>query len=849
MKKLGVALAIIFSVCLLFSCGIRHGHDYDSIETNTATIQRPSSTTSSSNTSTNTSTNTTTNIGTSTSTNSDTPPVEPVYYTITFDANGGEGLEYNEITVAEGSLLDKPYITMPGYKFEAWLTDTGAEYDFSRPVSSSLSLRASWSPAMNTVYFDTNGASGEVEPIEALTESQIALPTPSLEKYGYFFQGWSLDPNGTFESRIVGDYTVLPEGNTLYAIWAENVCYIRYHRANTTVLHVPFTYKDLPFSVEKSPSSDIGYCEGWFDIYGNEVTEITELKEYVLHERWVGVQKIGSAIYSVDNVFETLTLPETIFEDKVLYIKKGAFKNCDKLKTLVLPDTVVNIEEGAFEGCTSLESITLPNNVTIGVGLFKNCSSLKEISLPDCITSIPLHTFDGCSSLESISVGKSFDRIPLSCFSGCKKLNSINVDPENPKFKTVNGNLLSPNETTLFFVAPAKSTIEDAIPSTVSTIESDAFGEIEVLDHMVIPDHVLYIKRDAFSGAKSIRTLDTGKVRSIPEYCFSHMPSLVTLKINDETESCADYAFYKCESLCSVTLSGKFTSFSSKAFDGCNKIFEVFDFTYDTDKTFGQLYVNCLTSSLVPAESAVEIEGDFVFFTHSYFGLYLVSYIGNDSNVVIPDKVAEKYTITDYAFNKKINLTEVTIPDSVTAIEDFAFNMCSNLQKANIGVGVSKMSGASFHLSKKYFTIELDEENQSYIKEGNIIYTADKTTLVRYIDSTDYVFTYVVPEGVTVISNGAFEETNLYAIILPSTLTSIGDYAFCKSPVTEYFIPSSVSYIGLNAFYGPSLSKITFETLSEWRVVNGWFSPDALSDPEKNAEFFAEFETSWRRAD
>ena len=56
----------------------------------------------------------------------------------------------------------------------------------------------------------------------------------------------------------------------------------------------------------------------------------------------------------------------------------------------------------------------------------------------------------------------------------------------------------------------------------------------------------------------------------------------------------------------------------------------------------------------------------------------LVKYIGDDYEVIIPDKVK---VIGAYAFNKCEKLKSVVIPDSVTDIENWAFFVCTGLME------------------------------------------------------------------------------------------------------------------------------------------------------------------------
>ena len=56
---------------------------------------------------------------------------------------------------------------------------------------------------------------------------------------------------------------------------------------------------------------------------------------------------------------------------------EGAFRQNDKILSVVVPATVTTIEERAFQDCTSLRQVTGLNSVTsVGYGAFENCDEL-----------------------------------------------------------------------------------------------------------------------------------------------------------------------------------------------------------------------------------------------------------------------------------------------------------------------------------------------------------------------------------------------------------------------------------------------------------------------------------------
>ena len=209
----------------------------------------------------------------------------------------------------------------------------------------------------------------------------------------------------------------------------------------------------------------------------------------------------------------------------------------------------------------------------------------------------------------------------------------------------------------------------------------------------------------------------------------------------------------------------------------------------------------------------------------------ILSYNGNDTTVVIP-AVIDGYPVTsiDYcAFYGCDSLTSITIPDSVTSIGNEAFEYCDSLT-----------------------SITVDNENKYYSSdERGVLFNKDKTKLIQY-PIGNKAQEYIIPDSVTSIGNGAFEycdsltsitvdnENKYYSsdergvlfnkdktkliqypignkaqeYIIPDSVTSIGNGAFddCDS-LTSITIPDSVTTINSHAFY--SCEKLEIINISD----------------------------------
>ena len=64
-------------------------------------------------------------------------------------------------------------------------------------------------------------------------------------------------------------------------------------------------------------------------------------------------------------------------------IEDGAFMDCSKLQSIVIPDTVTFIGDYVFEGCTALTSAEFGSGLqSIGADIFSGCTALKTVTAP-----------------------------------------------------------------------------------------------------------------------------------------------------------------------------------------------------------------------------------------------------------------------------------------------------------------------------------------------------------------------------------------------------------------------------------------------------------------------------------
>ena len=145
-------------------------------------------------------------------------------------------------------------------------------------------------------------------------------------------------------------------------------------------------------------------------------------------------------------------------------------------------------------------------------------------------------------------------------------------------------------------------------------------------------------------------------------------------------------------------------------------------------------------------------------------------------------------SIGAYAFNNCSSLTSITIPDSVTSIGDYAFDGCNSLTSITIPDGVTSIGKMAFDGCSSLISISIP----------------DSVTTIEYstFKNCSSLTSVTIGNSVTLIGDYAFNNcSSLTSITIPDSVTSIGDSAFwgCSS-LTSITIPNGVTEIGNHAF-------------------------------------------------
>ena len=247
------------------------------------------------------------------------------------------------------------------------------------------------------------------------------------------------------------------------------------------------------------------------------------------------VHYIGEKAFSQCDSLTSVTLPNTI-----LGIDKQAFYDCDMLTNVNMPDSLRYIHHWAFGRCfnltgplvipskvtaigyysfygTKITSLTMSDSIkSIWGGAFMGCKELRgTITLPDGLQYILGGAFGWCEKILSIDVPATaavidydIDGYYFSAEQTFGRVNNINysgsaiTDASDWGAKTLNGHI----ENGVVYRDASKTVVTGCdyqlsnitLPSTVDTIENEAFFSNENLIQINLPEGLEGIKDVAF---------------------------------------------------------------------------------------------------------------------------------------------------------------------------------------------------------------------------------------------------------------------------------------------------------------------------------------------------------------
>ncbi len=386
-----------------------------------------------------------------------------------------------------------------------------------------------------------------------------------------------------------------------------------------------------------------------------------------------------------------------------------------QLETLILPKGISSIFESGehdtgFSGSEMLKKLVLPEGIKILDGLH-DCPNLKEVKLPESVECIESYTFAGCTSIEKIRIPKNVSYFDGSSFADCH-ISRFELDSDNPNFKEIDGVIYSKDLSRLVAFPSYYPHANFAIPPTTRIIGWGAFMDSRI-DSIEIPESVEEIEEEAFqgSGIKSIAIPDS--VKKIGKLAFRFCRNLESIKLSGSISKIPEQLFSSCHSLKKIDIPSNIKKIEYTALAWCDGLEEII-FHSGVEKVTPSEPLLIRTSHLkrvvIPDTLKFLPGGAFsysgnpdVFELDSrnpYFSLRDgILYSKDGSRIIsVPNRNRVRFdvpagvtVISEMVFLDMVNLEEVTLPDTLKAIESRAFQGCNSLRMITIPASVTQV--------------------------------------------------------------------------------------------------------------------------------------------------------------
>ncbi len=436
----------------------------------------------------------------------------------------------------------------------------------------------------------------------------------------------------------------------------------------------------------------------------------------------------------------------------------------------------------------------------------------NHISTIEMYTFYPLYQSNDESELVDFELSAS-----NYTMTGIESLSGNLVIPEKFLYKGVEYKITSIAESAF---ANNTELISVTMPDTITKVGASAFSQCKNLESVILSNNVTRIEKKTFYDCYNLKHISFSiNLKYIGDYAFNQC-SLTDFKFNRALQEIGDHAFFSCSRLTKIEIPGSVKKIGAYAFNNIN----ITELTLNEGLQYiGNSAFSSCKAEIIKIPSSVETIESLAFYSSS---ILLVLYKGNanigknafnsstqvvsepnitlTSNILawtniptqgkvnIPSTFTYKnieFTITKIGltFNRNLDITYVSIPDTVKKIQDYAFYECENLTSVYMTDSVEEIGSYAFQYCYRLKDVRLSNS----LKEISP-YCFGAAASIRNIN---------LPTNLVKISNHAFYNSSISCPKFPKTLTYIGEYAFSGCHSLDYiYIPSNVKTIDNYAF-------------------------------------------------
>ena len=575
----------------------------------------------------------------------------------------------------------------------------------------------------------------------------------------------------------------------------------------------------------------------------------------------------GCTLMSFAGKNARVLIPPVMKGRAVTAISKEAFRNTQTVSEIVIPEGVTKIGGNAFDGCSALERIVIPASMKeISNTAFRRCGSLREVAvaqgnadysmkdgmlldkngvlvrfmpgcgtknlkIPEAVRRIGPYAFEDCAALSRIDIPRQVESIGSNAFEGCTATLRVPVDSPAHLY-------LEEKEIPCEVVGRRKQ------PRPAASTTSPVPASGEEFEAMSMPGGCAVIRYHGSGGDVTVpHTVWNDTVKMIGVSAFAGSLTLRRVTLPESVESIAGRAFADCTALESAFIPSGVSSIAEDAFNGCGKVT-----LYGCPGSEAERFARRKRISFVAVGGQKEPEkpeGRKPYVVSAWRdGCALTRYMGEDTNVSVPEKVDGKtlLCIGQGAFEGLRKVVSVTLPGTVLRIENDAFKGCAALKSVYMPPSILQIGAGAFVGSNQAVLYGVaGSEAERFANAASLLFvpvgqqsaaSPEKPRKpqapageFRFESSAQQVDCHItrytgsetdvtVPDSiggkpVRRIGVHAFSGSDVYRVTLPPTLERICTEAFADCPhLKEVRVPRSLKQIGENAFGGNQGVKV-----------------------------------------
>ena len=534
----------------------------------------------------------------------------------------------------------------------------------------------------------------------------------------------------------------------------------------------------------------------------------------------------------------------------------------EEITELIIPSTVEKIGSYQFYGFNKLNKIVISNGVvSIGESAFSKCSSLVDIYLSSSVNNIDNYAFAHCEKLENVYYNGTIedwcnikfsitsnpvDGSPIFAYSspmGFAKYFYIQSD--NNEYEELTSINIPESITSISLIQfyGFDNIVTIKLHNMINNIGELAFAYCEKLESIELPNTIKYLKTGLFEKCKSLKEiLIPQSVISIEKDVFFGCENLTSIEIPDGVKKIEEGTFKDCINLLEIIIPNSITelgtiliygtsSISGKSiFSGCDKLLNVY-YKGTIEEWCNIKFKTEGSNPMSFAEKVYMLDDNNEFY--------------EVSEITIPDSIT---VINKYQFYEYHNLKSIKLHENVTNIYDEAFGNCINLHDiynySNLVLNISQDSYGK--IAKNALVIYNKDSSKTYINDANEIivedngfvfinvdseyflhkYNGDKKELIlpKDVNSNKYTINLVycsaekivIPEGIDIISLKGCE--NLKELVLPEGLTMIPQGMLENIGFLESItIPKSIKNIASSCFKICEITNVYYNgSMEDW---------------------------------